>query len=58
MDLEKREQKNRNFDHQPVRLGSCIMNDVEECDWLSKPSAKAVKELKARKDEFAYGFMD
>lgn len=40
MNLEEREQKNRNFDHQPIGSGSCIMNDVEDGGWLSKPSAK------------------
>lgn len=36
------------------------MNDAEEGDWLSKPSAKVatVKKLRGWRDEFAYGFMD
>lgn len=60
MDLEGRERKKRNFDHQLIWSGSCIMNDAEEADWLSKPSAKAVtvKKVRAWIDTFAYWFMD
>lgn len=56
----KRAWKRGNFDHQLIWSGLCIMNDAEEGDWLSKPSAKVatVKKLGGWRDEFAYGFMD
>lgn len=36
------------------------MNGLEKGKWFSKPSTKEVpvKKMKARQDEFAYGFMD